>query len=163
MGTIIGYILLMLLIALTLFNIYALGTKKKRDQNNEAKYNAIFAPIDNSILKLGKDWKGSLTKRLITDKEEGIVCVRDDSRKRAVIAWDGGLRTFKFSQFKGAELERDDEGVRILVHIEGESITLSAVSDKFKKKSFVYKTVEKMAEDFVEFLSVIDSGATDEE
>lgn len=155
MGTIVGYILLMLLLAFTLFNIYAMSTKKKRDQNNEAKYNALFAPIDNAILRLGKDWKGNPTSRLITDKEEGIVCVRDDNRKRAVIAWDGDLRVFKFNEFKGAEIEEDDNGLRILVHIEGETITLVANSAKFKKKSFIYKTVKNMAEGFVSFLMAI--------
>ena len=104
MGNIFGYILLFVLLGFTLLNLYALATKKKRDQNNEVKYNALFQPIDDQILKLGKDWKGSPVKRLITEKEEGIVCVRDDGRKRAVIAWDGDLRTFKFSEFGGAEL-----------------------------------------------------------
>ena len=115
MGSIIGYILLFIMLAFTLFNIYATATKKKRDQANEIKYNALFAPIDNEILKLGKDWKGSPTMRLITEKEEGIVCVRDDGRKRAVIAWDGDLRTFRFNEFGGAELVDDESGIKILV------------------------------------------------
>lgn len=155
MGTIIGYILLTLMLAFTLFNIYATATKKKRDAVNEAKYNALFAPIDQEILKLGKDWKGSPTMRLITEKEEGIVCVRDDGRKRAVIAWDGGLRVFRFNEFNGAELEDNEEGVRILVHLEDETLTLQASMGKFKKKSFIVKSITEMAKSFVNFLNVI--------
>ena len=42
MGSIIGYILLFIMLAFTLFNIYATATKKKRDQANEKKYNALM-------------------------------------------------------------------------------------------------------------------------
>ena len=157
MGTVIGYVLLMVMLAITLFNIYATATKKKRDQANEAKYNALFAPIDQEILKKGKDWKGNPTMRLITEKEEGIVAVRDDGRKRAVIAWDGDLRIFRFNEFGGAELVDDEEGVRILVHLPSETLTLQASNGKFKKKSFIVKYVTKMAKSFVEFLNVIDN------
>lgn len=41
---IIGYILLVLLLIFTIFNLYATFTKKKRESVNGAKYNAIFAP-----------------------------------------------------------------------------------------------------------------------
>ncbi len=160
MGSIIGYILLFLMLAFTLFNIYATATKKKRDQANEYKYNALFAPIDNEILKLGKDWKGSPTMRLITEKEEGIVSVRDDGRKRAVIAWDGDLRTFRFNEFGGAELVDDESGVKILVHLPSETLTLQASTGKFKKKSFIVKSVTEMARGFVEFLNKINEAET---
>ena len=155
MGSIIGYILLFLMLAFTLFNIYATATKQKRDLANEYKYNALFAPIDNEILKLGKDWKGSPTMRLITEKEEGIVSVRDDGRKRAVIAWDGDLRTFRFNEFGGAELVDDETGIKILVHLPSETLTLQAASGKFKKKSFIVKSINEMAKRFVEFLNKI--------
>lgn len=155
MGNIFGYILLFVLLGFTLLNLYALATKKKRDQNNEAKYNALFQPIDDQILKLGKDWKGSPVKRLITEKEEGIVCVRDDGRKRAVIAWDGDLRTFKFNEFGGAELVENEDGVKILVHLTSEVLTLQATTGKFKKKSFIVKSITNMAKDYVDFLNEI--------
>ena len=166
MGSIIGYILLFIMLAFTLFNIYATATKKKRDQANEIKYNALFAPIDNEILRLGKDWKGSPTMRLITEKEEGIVCVRDDGRKRAVIAWDGDLRTFRFNEFGGAELVDDESGVKILVHLPDETLTLQASTGKFKKKSFIIKSITEMAKGFVSFLNKInkmESNSTDKE
>ena len=155
MGNIFGYILLFVLLGFTLLNLYALATKKKRDQINEVKYNALFQPIDDQILKLGKDWKGSPVKRLITEKEEGIVCVRDDGRKRAVIAWDGNLRTFRFNEFGGAELVDDETGVKILVHLREETLTLQASTGKFKKKSFIVKSITEMAKGFVEFLNKI--------
>ena len=155
MGNIFGYILLFVLLGFTLLNLYALATKKKRDQINEVKYNALFQPIDDQILKLGKDWKGSPVKRLITEKEEGIVCVRDDGRKRAVIAWDGDLRTFKFSEFGGAELAENEDGVKILVHLPSEVLTLQATTGKFKKKSFIVKSITNMAKDYVDFLNEI--------
>lgn len=155
MGSIIGYILLFLMLIFTLFNLYAMATKKKRDQANEIKYNALFAPIDNEILKLGKDWKGSPTMRLITEKEEGIVCVRDDGRKRAVIAWDGDLRTFRFNEFGGAELVDDETGVKILVHLPSETLTLQASNGKYKKKSFIIKSITEMSKNFVDFLNKI--------
>ena len=166
MGSIIGYILLFIMLGITLFNIYATATKKKRYQANEMKYNALFAPIDNEILKLGKDWKGSPTMRLITEKEEGIVCVRDDGRKRAVIAWDGDLRTFRFNEFGGAELVDDETGVKILVYLREETLTLQAATGKFKKKSFIVKSITEMAKGFVEFLNKInemESNSTDKE
>ena len=104
--------------------------------------------------------------RLITEKEEGIVCVRDDGRKRAVIAWDGDLRTFRFNEFGGAELVDDESGVKILVHLPDETLTLQASTGKFKKKSFIIKSITEMAKGFVEFLNKInemENNSTDKE
>ena len=104
--------------------------------------------------------------RVITEKEEGIVCVRDDGRKRAVIAWDGDLRTFRFNEFGGAELVDDETGVKILVYLREETLTLQAATGKFKKKSFIVKSITEMAKGFVEFLNKINepkNEATDKE
>lgn len=79
--------------------------------------------------------------RLVTEKEEGVVCFRDDGRKRAVIAWNGGLRIFRFNEFGGAELLDDETGVKILVHLPKEALNLQASTGKFKKKSFIVKSV----------------------
>ena len=131
MGSIIGYILLFIMLGITLFNIYATATKKKRDQANEMKYNALF-----------------------------------DGRKRSVIAWDGDLRTFRFNEFGGAELVDDETGVKILVHLREETLTLQASTGKFKKKSFIVKSITEMAKGFVEFLNKINepkNEATDKE
>lgn len=160
---IIGNILLFVLIAFTIFNIYATATKKKRDAANEAKYNALFAPIDQKILNRGKEWKGNSVKRLITEKEEGIVCVRDDNRKKAVIGWEDDLREFPFSAFNGAELISTDTDTKVLVHIDGETLTLTCREGKFKKKSFISKYVDQMAKDFVDFLNVINNPPEPEE
>ncbi|MDY5932074.1 MAG: hypothetical protein SPJ34_08635, partial [Candidatus Ornithospirochaeta sp.] len=39
-------LIIFFLLAFTSLNLYALSSRKKRDKVNEAKYNAIFAPIE---------------------------------------------------------------------------------------------------------------------
>lgn len=151
---ILGYILLMALLAFTLFNLYATATKKKREKTNAQKYNALFYPIDQSILDLPGHYKGCPTKRLITENEEGIVCVKNDKKKMAVLAWTGDLKEFSYSSFEGAVLVEEGK-TKIEVTIDGEKLTINCTSGKFKKKSFISRTVLKMAKDFVEYLNKI--------
>ena len=47
-------------------------------------------------------------------------------------------------------------GVKILVHLPKETLTLQPSTGKFKKKSFIVKSVTEMAKGFVEFLNKID-------
>ena len=154
---IIGSILLVLLLIFTIFNLYATFTKKKRDKVNEAKYNAIFAPIDEAIMKTGKEWKGSKVSRIVTEKEQGIVAVRDDSRTRAIIGWDGGTRMFSYKEYKGSEISEGEEGISIIVRLKDESLDLKVSDGKFKPKSFVTKSLKSMAESMKSFLDEIHS------
>ena len=65
------------------------------------------------------------------------------------------MRTFKFSEFGGAELVENEDGVKILVHLSSEVLTLQATTGKFKKKSFIVKSITNMAKDYVDFLNEI--------
>lgn len=152
MSTVIGFILLTLLLAFTLFNIYATATKKKREEFNAQKYNALFAPLEEKIIKNSKEWKGKPTARIVTEKEAGIVAVRDDERKRAIISWDMGLKEFSFDDYIGSTIKDDESGISVTVALKDESLFLEFSNGKFKKK-YITSTLREEAKNFVEFLN----------
>lgn len=154
MSTVIGYILLTVLLLFTLFNIYATATKKKREKFNEAKYNALFAPLEEKIIKNSKEWKDNPTLRIVSDSESGIIIVRDDKRKMCALSWDYGLKIFSFSEYKSSEINEDSTKLTVTLSLEEEDMSFILNSGKYKKK-YISSTIKEEAKSMVEFLSKI--------
>lgn len=150
-------LIIFFLLAFTSLNLYALLSRKKRDKENEAKYNAIFAPIEKAILSNGKEWKDGYVLRLITENEQGIAIVRDDSRSRAAIAWNEGVMIFRYNEYISSEIKEDESGISFIVHFEDEDLAFRVSNAANRKNSYVTKTLRSNTESFVSFLEEINN------
>ena len=104
---ILMYILLMVLIAVTLFNFYAMITSKKRRARSAASYQQEMGTIENNLLKLMKERALNFTtvKRLMNDKGEGIIVVTDPDKRKAAIGMRGDIELFSFEDLESAGKE----------------------------------------------------------
>ena len=94
----------MVLIAVTLFNFYAMITSKKRRARSAASYQQEMGTIENNLLKLMKERALNFTtvKRLMNDKGEGIIVVTDPDKRKAAIGMRGDIELFSFEDLESA-------------------------------------------------------------
>ena len=154
MSGIIGTILLVLLIGITVFNIYATATKKKRDGSAKVRYDALFSAIENEILKSDSSWNTAKVKRIVTEDEQGILAALDDEKRRAVIGWQGGTFPFSYDDYIGSELN-DEKGLILTVRTKNDALDLTLSEGKFRKNGSACKPVKDMGRIMMEFLDTI--------
>lgn len=82
MGT-ASYIIFLLLLGLTIFNLFAMISAKKRKSRAAYDYNRVMKPLDDKLLRAMKERKIEFTavQRFVNDLGEGIVVVRDLKKK----------------------------------------------------------------------------------
>ncbi len=156
MSTVIGYIILTIGIGLTLYNIYATATLKKRNQANAAKYNLIFAPVENALLEKQKEYNCHFldVTRIVTDREEPIVVVSDWKKKIAAVATQNLVEVFPFDSMKEAEIEKDEStnNVSVVLNLDDKTLTFPIATKGYRKSSMNRKLCLDMAGRFIEAL-----------
>lgn len=155
MSASIGSIILIILLIITFFNIYATATKKKRDANTKIQYDALFTPIDDAIRKDGKSWNDARVKRIVTEDGQGIVAVLDDERRRGMIAWNGGTFPFSFDDYVSSELKDEGSGLTLTVTTKDDALDLVIGAAGSKKRGFTAKMIRDMGRLMKEFLDSI--------
>lgn len=153
---ILMYILLMVLIAVTLFNFYAMITSKKRRARSAASYQQEMGTIENNLLKLMKERALNFTtvKRLMNDKGEGIIVVTDPDKRKAAIGMRGDIELFSFEDLEsaGKEYLRGEKGKllgsRVYAVISGTKYEYTIGSRPFRPKGPLGKVVYDTTEEF---------------
>ena len=156
MSAIIGYIILTIGIAITLYNIYATATLKKRNEGNRVKYNLMFAPLESALLEKQKEYNCSFKSvtRVVTDREEPVVIVADYKKKIAAVAVRDYIEVFPFESLKNVEINQEEKTNNISVHItlSDKTLTYPIATKEYRKISMQRKLCLDMANSFVEAL-----------
>lgn len=162
------YILLMILIAFTIFNFYALLTSKKRRAKSAASYYQEMGTIEDSLLKLMKERALNFTtvKRLMNDKGQGIVIVTDPEKRKAAIGMRGDTELFSFEDLEDAgkeylhgEKKGKVLGSRVYAVISGTRFEYTIASKPFSPKGPFGKVLYQTTEEFYdELMRIIEEG-----
>lgn len=154
---IVMYIVLLIVLAFTVYNFIATSSVKGRNKANRAKYNALFAPVEEALLEEQKRRKCCFGKvvRILNDREQPIVVVRDDTRRIGAIAMKDFLEVFSFDDVKNARIENDGRNnASVKVQIREDIFTFDISTKGYSKHSFTGKLCRDMANWFVEALDI---------
>ena len=150
MGNIIWIIISVILVIFIALSIFSMAGKK-RNESLEEKYNNIFAPLMERVREKNLMGDDSLVVKILTDKEEGVLAVRDDNKKLCAVAYCDETLIFPFSDYKSCIL--DAEGKIILnLSLVGKTYSITISSGKFKNTSIVGKQLLSMANKMKNFL-----------
>lgn len=155
------YALFFALIGITVFNLIATSSSKRRNKANEMKYNNLFHPIEKRLLELEKRNNCSFNKvaRVLNDLEEPIVIVRDDARRIAAIAMKDFQEIFHYEAITSVRLAResgaDGKKFNAAVEVEasGRTLVFPMATKGYSKHSLSGKACLDMAGKFSSFLS----------
>lgn len=156
MSSVIGYIILTIGIGLTLYNIYATATLKKRNQANEAKYKLMFAPVEQALLEKQKEYNCRFldVTRVVTDREEPVVIVSDSKKRIAAVATQDSVSVFPFDSLKEAKIEKDADtnNISVVLTLSDKVLVFPIATKGYRKSSMNRKLCLDMAGRFIEAL-----------
>ncbi len=156
MSSVIGYIALTVGIALTLFNIYATATLKKRNQINKAKYDMMFAPVEKVLLEKQKECgcRFLSVTRVVTDTEEPVVIVSDEKKKIAAVATSTDVEVFPFDLIESVSIKNDEKtnNISVLLSLKDKNITYPIATKGYRKGNLNRKLCADMARRFCDAL-----------
>ncbi len=111
----VSYIIFLVLLALTIFNLFATLSAKKRKNKAAYDYNRVMKPLDDKLLKAMKERKIEFTavQRFVNDLGEGIVIVRDLERKIFGIATADHLIIEGYSSLEEVKGIYEKKGMRV--------------------------------------------------
>ncbi len=162
-GNLVLYIVVLFLIALTLFNLYAMLTSKRRRINALSSYRSEMQVIEEKLLKLMKE-RGldfSLVRRFMNDRGNGIILASDPDKKKAAIAMKDDIELFSFSELEdaGAEYIKSEKGKpvcsKVFAQISGTRFEYTIGSRPFYPRSPLGKVVYETTEEFARALEKI--------
>ncbi len=157
------YIAVMLLIALTLFNFYALITARKRKSTAKGSYHFEMDAIESKLLRLMKE-RGlnfSIVRRFMNDRGDGIIFVSDPENRKAAIAMKDDIELFSFEDLEDAgkeylKNEKDKTlGSRVYAVISGTRIEYTIGSKPFNPRGLMGKVIYETTEEFFKELETI--------
>ena len=149
---IVMYIVLLVVLALIVHNFIATSSLKGRNKKNKAKFDALFASVEAVLLEEQKKRKCSFGKviRILNDREQPIVIVRDDAKRIGAIAMGDFLEVFSFDDVKNAKVKKDDKNnASVKVQIAEEAFTFDISTKEYSNHSFTDKLCQDMANSFV--------------
>ena len=159
---ILGYILALILIAITLFNLYATSTSKTRKTYSPGQYQQIMAPIETALLKEMKkrSLNFSKVKRLMTYKDEGIILGYDTKNKMFAVAMGNHIIIDPSSELKDVRKVYETSGknvlgAKVILAIKDEEYTYAIATKKFNPKGIIGKVVYDTTEDFYNFMEEV--------
>ena len=161
-SSVLTYILFLIIIAITLFNLYATITAKKRKQISSQSFQVKCKEIEDELLKIQKQNKldFSYIKRMANDQDEVIILVKDLKNKVAAIAMKDDIKTFFFSSFRGANCFYEKSNKKILsakveVTINDDIFTYNFGTKPFRQNGIIGKVIIETCEEFVKALNDI--------
>lgn len=152
---IVMYIIALFLIALTLFNLFATITAKKRKALSKSDYARKMDEIEKKLLLIQSqrnlDFKG--IKRMVNDQDEGIVLVWDDEKKTGAIGMKDDQLVFSYSDICEVKKEYVKQGKKITsakvkLTIGNEVYTYTFGSKPFSPRGIIGKVVYETTEEF---------------
>lgn len=162
--SIFTYIIALVLIAFTLFNLYATLTAKKRKQISSASFRVLCNQIEEELIKLQKQ-RGlnfSYIKRMANDQNDVIIFVKDIDKKMAAIAMKDDIKLFSFSALKDVKTLYEKKGKKILnakidVTIDDDTWTYTFASKPFNPKGILGKVIYDTTVEFKDELNSLKS------
>lgn len=152
---ILSYILLMILIAFTLLNFYALLTSKKRRAASTMKYNTEMSTIESNLLRIMKERALNFTmvRRFMNDKGQGIILVADMEKRIAAIGMTGDTELFSFGELTDAHADftkgkRRYHTASVTAVIRGVDITYEIGTRPFFRRGIIGKVIYETAGEF---------------
>ena len=165
MGT-ASYIIFLLLLGLTIFNLFAMISAKKRKSRAAYDYNRVMKPLDDKLLKAMKERKIEFTavQRFVNDLGEGIVVVRDLKKKVFGIATAEHLIIESYSALEEVKGIYEKSGMKVpKAEVEasiGDTVyTFVIASRPFFLKGLIGSILRESYNDFIDLLqSICDEG-----
>ncbi len=110
-----SYIIFLVLLAFTIFNLFATATAKKRKGKAAYDYNRVMKPLDDKLLKAMKERGINFTevKRFVNDLGEGYVVVKDLEKRMFGIATAEHLIIEEYSSLEEVEGIYEKKGMRV--------------------------------------------------
>ena len=146
--SILTYIFALILIAFTLFNLYATLTAKKRKQISSSSFRVLCNEIEKELINIQKqrNLNFSYIKRMANDQNNVIIFVKDVDKKVAAIAMKDDIKVFSFSSLKDAKTLYEKKGKKILsakvdVTIDDTTWTYTFSSKPFNPKGILGKII----------------------
>ena len=149
------YIIALLLIALTLFNLFATLSAKKRKAISQNEYARSMKEIEDKLLRIQKernlDFKG--IKRVVNDNNEGIVLVWDNLKKVGAIGMKDDTLLFSYSDISEVKKEYEKKGkkiisARIILTLKDAIYTYTFASKPFSPKGILGRVIYESCEEF---------------
>lgn len=152
---IFGYVLLMILIALTIFNFMALFNSKKRKMTGKMTYQATIWPIEKKLMAYMKERALDFTivQRMVNDLGDGIIFVADPKNRKAAVAMANDMLTFSYDELEAAERYYDLEGKKtvaayVVLTVNGTMYRYDIATKRFNPKGLVGKVLYDTTEEF---------------
>lgn len=161
---IITYILIMALIAVTLFNIYATATAKRRRKNAFQSYHAAMQPVEDKLLKHMKEFglNYNKVKRLMTNNDEAVILAYDEKNDSGAIAMADDVLYFKKAELKSVEkaYTAEEHGKHVLkaeikIGYNDTLYTYTMADKPFNPKGMMGKVISETVESFYDFINDI--------
>lgn len=161
-SSILTYILCLVLIAFTLFNLYALLTSKRKKALSNQSYAASMAPIEKKLLEIQKQRGVAFdkVKRMVNDQNEAIILVSDSKQRIAAIGMKDDTLIFPFSEIVDVKKEytRKNKKVlsgKIVLTLKDSSYTYTIASKPFNPKGLIGKVLYDTIEEFASELNAL--------
>ncbi len=144
------YIILFALVVFTILNILSQINGRKRKKAYDRKFSSIFQPLENELLDVQKKNSCSFNTitRVMNDRDEGIVAVRDDSKGIIAIAMKDFLLTASCADMESVRIEEDGKtgNMSVIALIKGETYTFAIATKGYARVSFSRMMLKRMAE-----------------
>ena len=162
LSNILIYLVVIILIAFTLLNLYSTMTAKKRKAVANAKYQQALKPVEQKLLKLQKERNLNFdkVKRLINDEENAIIFASDSKALITAIGMAEDTLLFKNSELADVKKLYENQGKKVLsakIEIKVNSLcyTYNIGTRPFNPKGFIGKVIYEDTEELYTLLNQI--------
>jgi len=162
---IMAYVFVMFLIAVTLYNLYAMLTARSRKKFATSSYAAEMNKIEKKLLGDMKSRGLEFDKvdRFMNDKAEGIICCYDTKRKVFAVAMSGDTLLEKAECLEGVRKEYVQKGRKtlssaVILTVSGTECTYPIGTKPFRPWGVIGKVVYDTTEEFYSFMLGVKEG-----
>lgn len=160
--SILMYGLALLLIGITGINLYITMTAKGRRDKSKNSFHKVIWPIEERLLSemKGRGLNYTVVRRLLNDKDQGIIFASDPEKRKAVIAMADSSLHFDFADLKESKALYKQRGnkvekAEVRVTIKDSTYIYEIASREFNPKSFLGKVLYETAEELNGLLAEI--------
>lgn len=154
------YVIVLILIIITVINLYVTLGSKKRKQKAISSYQNAMLPVEKSLLELEKQKKLKFdkVKKLVNDEGSAIIFVSDTKQDFNAIAMKDDLLSFRSEELKNVRKLYEEDGkkisfMKIEVLVNNVFYTYTIASRPFNPKGFFGKVLYEDADTLFSLLS----------
>ncbi len=149
-------ILFVVLVPLTVFNIYSLTVGRKKRKTADVKYQQILVEIEKQALSIAKREKlpFETQMRFLNDANQGILLAFDKKGELAGVFFDGSYHLFYQKNFLGAQQtwevvnEKHITNISVKIETTEEVLTVIFGTRTYRPRSYLGKFILKDSNEF---------------